>query len=332
MNRRRLLAAAFSVVVAVSVAGCGGGSSGAGKNLTIRIGMFPVVSPIPVMQQQKQLEKEGYTVKWVPLNAGLPGAASALAAGKLDFVYGNSSSGITIFAKSPNVAEFVGRSFVNLNQTVASTKSGITSAKQLAGRKVVVSGAKTASTLFYEIGARKAGVTPDRGKYFVSGTGPGMVGVMASGGADVAAAYVPYSTQMIQKGIGRLLYTESDALGIKAPGGDGMIVRRAFAEQHPQAVVDVLRAQFAANDAIKNDPAKYYGTIGTFAKVDVSTVKYAFTHGNIIAPSYPPDVTSMEKVGKLAQQYGYGTSGVNLEQFAKKFANTSYAKKALASS
>lgn len=333
MNAKRILAVGAALTMAVALAGCGGAGSGSGggKNLTIRIGIFPVVSPVPVMQQQKKLEKQGYTVKWVQVNGGLPQAASALAAGKLDMVYANSASAITIFAKSPKVAEFVGRSFVNLNVTVASNKSGIKSAKQLASKpKVVVSGMKTASTLFYELGAKKAGVTPDRDNYFVSGTGPGMVGVMASGGADVAAAYVPYSTQMVKKKLGHVLFTASDALGMTAPG-DGFIARQGFAKKHPEAVVDVLRAQFAATDTIKKDPAAQYQTIASFAKVDVSTVKYAFSHGDIIAPSYAPGVKSMETVAKLAQQNGFAPKGVDLAAFAKKFANTSFAKKAAAS-
>lgn len=332
MNGRRrghVLAAVASVLALVAaVAGCGGGG-GSGEGVTIRIGMFPVVSPVPIMQEQKQLEEAGYQVKWVPVNSGLPGAASALAAGKLDMVFANSSSAITIFAKSPDVAKFVGRSFVNLNVTVARKGSGITSAKDLAkDPKVVVSGKKTASTLFYEIGAQQAGVEPNRDKYFVSGTGPGMVGVMASGGADVAAAYVPYSTEMVRKNLGTVLFTAGDALGMTS-SGDGLIVSNEFAEQHEQAVVDVLRAQFAATDTIKKDPEAQYEAIAEFAKVDKETIALAFEQGDILAPSYPPDRKAMEVVAKKAQEYGFGPEGTDLVAFAEKFTDTSYAEKAL---
>ena len=37
---------------------------------TINIGYFPVVSPVPIMQSQKQLEAKGYTVNWVPITPG----------------------------------------------------------------------------------------------------------------------------------------------------------------------------------------------------------------------------------------------------------------------
>ena len=64
-------------------------------------------------------------------------------------------------------------------------------------------------------------------EYFVSGTGPGMVGVLDSGGAEVVAGYVPYVADMVLKKIGRVLFTGSDAIGRAAPG-DGFIASTKF--------------------------------------------------------------------------------------------------------
>ena len=72
-------------------------------------------------------------------------------------------------------------------------------------------------------------------EYFVSGTGPGMVGVLDSGGAEVVAGYVPYVADMVLKKIGRVLFTGSDAIGRAAPG-DGFIVSTKFIKEHPEAV------------------------------------------------------------------------------------------------
>lgn len=330
------VAAVALILIAGLVAACGGGggsgsgaaSSGGGKGTTINIGYFPVVSPVPIMQEQQQLEKAGYKVNWVPVSTGLPGAASALAAGKLDMTWGNSDSGVIIFSQSPDAAVFVGQSFVNENITVVSNRSGITSTKQLANRKVVVSGLKTASTLFYQLGLRKAGIDPKSDKYFVSGTGPGMVGVLASGSADVAAGYVPYSAQMVIKHTGHVLFTANDALGMPAPG-DGFIASRKFAQAHPDAVQAVLKAQFAATDYIKDHPDQAYKTLASFAKVDEAAVKYSFEHGMIsVASTYVPDASGIEKVSKLAQQNGFAPQGVDLGAFARKFVDTSYAQKA----
>jgi len=201
---RRMLVVALSIpllgaAVPVAVA--------ADATKTINIGFFPVVSPVPIMRSQKQLEAKGYTVNWVPITSGLPGAASAVAAGKLDMAWGNSISAVVIFSQSPDAAQFVGQSFINANVTVVAEKSAIKSPKDIVGKKVVVSGPKTASTLFFQIGLKKAGVDPMANEYFVSGTGPGMVGVLDSGGAEVVAGYVPYVADMVLKKIGRVLFT-----------------------------------------------------------------------------------------------------------------------------
>jgi sulfonate transport system substrate-binding protein len=301
-----------------------------GKGVTVNIGFFPVVSPVPIMRAQGLLEAKGYKVNWVPITQGLPGAASALAAGQLDMTWGNSVSAVVIFSQSPDSAQFVGQSFVNANVTVVAEKSNIKSAKDISGRKVVVSGMKTASTLFFQIGLKKAGVDPSSNEYFVSGTGPGMVGVLDSGGAEVVAGYVPYVADMVLKKIGRVLFTGSDAIGGAAPG-DGFIVSTKFAQARPEAVKDVLRAQFAATRYIGSHPDEAYKSMAEFAKVDEASVRYSFEKGLIgVAPSFVPDVEGIVSTVAIAQQLGFAPAGVDLPTFARKFNNPSFAQAVLA--
>lgn len=330
--RRILIVATVSLAVAAAALGAAHaqnqGAPGA-TGLTINIGYFPVVSPVPIMRSQRQLETKGYTVNWVPITQGLPGAASALAAGQLDMTWGNSVSAVVIFSQSPDAAQFVGQSFINANVTVVSTKSPIQGPKDIVGKKVVVSGMKTASTLFFQIGLKKAGVDPMSNEYFVSGTGPGMIGVLDSGGAEVVAGYVPYVADMVLKKIGRVLFTGSDAIGRPAPG-DGFIVSTKFAQAHPDAVRDVLRAQFSATDYIKSNPNEAYQAMAEFAKVDEASVRYSFEKNLIgVATSYLPDVAGIVETVGVAQQLGFAPAGVDLPTFAKKFNNTSFAESAL---
>lgn len=329
-KRRALIAAAASLaIITASAAANAQDPKSPGKGVTINIGYFPVVSPVPIMRSQQQLEKKGYTVNWVPITQGLPGAASAVAAGKLDMTWGNAISAVVIFSQSPDAAQFVGQSFINANVTVVATKSNIKSAKDITGKKVVVSGLKTASTLFFQIGLKKAGVDPASNEYFVSGTGPGMVGVLDSGGAEVVAGYVPYVADMALKGIGRILFTGSDAIGRPAPG-DGFIASTKFIKEHPEAVKDVLRAQFAATDYIKSHPAEAYKSMAEFAKVDEAAVRYSFEQKLIgVAPTYVPDVEGIVATEAVAQELGFAPPGVDLPSYAKKFNNTSLAQSVL---
>jgi ABC-type nitrate/sulfonate/bicarbonate transport system substrate-binding protein len=330
-SRRTLFAAAFAAaagLLAVPVTGFAQAQPGTG--ITINIGYFPVVSPVPIMRTQQQLEKKGYTVNWVPITQGLPGAASAVAAGKLDMTWGNSVSAVVIFSQSPDAAQFVGQSFINANVTVVATNSPIKSAKDIVNKKVVVSGMKTASTLFFQIGLKKAGVDPTANEYFVSGTGPGMVGVLDSGGAEVVAGYVPYVSDMVLRKIGRVLFTGSDAIGGPAPG-DGFIASTKFIKEQPEAVRDVLRAQFAATDYIKANPADSYKQMAEFAKVDEAAVRHSFENKLIgVADSYVPDVQGIVDTVAIAQQLGFAPPGVDLPTYAKKFENVTLAKEALA--
>ncbi|HEY6893390.1 MAG TPA: ABC transporter substrate-binding protein [Rhodanobacteraceae bacterium] len=329
-SRRTLVACVASLALAVSLTGAANAADPPGKGIAINIGYFPVVSPVPIMRAQHMLEDKGYTVNWVPINQGLPGAASAIAAGKLDIAWGNSISAVVIFSQSPDAAQFVGQSFVNANVTVVAKNSPIQSAKDIVHKKVVVSGMKTASTLFFQIGLKKAGVDPTANEYFVSGTGPGMVGVLDSGGAEVVAGYVPYVSEMVLKGIGRVLFSGSDAIGRPAPG-DGFIASTKFIHEHPDAVKDVLRAQFAATDFIKKNPEQAYKQMAEFAKVDEASVRYSFEKKLIgVADSYVPDVEGIVGTEKVAQELGFAPQGVDLPTFTRKFENTQLAKDVLA--
>jgi ABC-type nitrate/sulfonate/bicarbonate transport system substrate-binding protein len=334
MNRtRRTLVAVAASLAVLAVADTGAQAADAKApvtGVTINIGYFPVVSPVPIMRAQHMLEDKGYTVNWVPISQGLPGAASAIAAGKLDIAWGNSISAVVIFSQSPDAAQFVGQSFINANVTVVATKSPIKSAADIVNKKVVVSGMKTASTLFFQIGIKKAGVDPSAYEYFVSGTGPGMVGVLDSGGAEVVAGYVPYVADMELKKIGRVLFTGSDAIGRPAPG-DGFIASTKFIQEHPDAVKDVLRSQFAATDFIKSHPDDAYKSMAEFAKVDEAAVRYSFEKKLIgVAPSYVPDVEGIVETEKVAQELGFAPKGVDLPSFTRKFENTTLAKEVLA--
>lgn len=292
---------------------------------TLNIGFFPVVSPVPIMQSQKLLEAKGYKVNWVALTQGLPGAASALAAGRLDMSWGNSVSAVVIFSQAPDAAQFVGQSFVNANVTVVAKDSPITGPADIQGKKVVVSGPKTASTLFFKIALKKAGVDPEANEYFVSGTGPGMVGVLDSGGAEVVAGYVPYVSDMVLKGIGRVLFTGSDAIGRPAPG-DGFIASTALVQSDPQAVKDVLAAQAEATDFIRKSPDEAYRIMADFAKVDEAAVRYSFEKGLIgVADSYVPDVEGIVETVGVAQELGFAPEGVDLPAFARTFNNVTLA-------
>lgn len=316
---------AIAVVMAATVA-CGDDESASGSE-TINIGFFPVVSPVPFIQDDAEFN-ENHDVNWVPVEQGLPGAASALAAGRLDAVYANSFSATIIFSESPEAAQFIGQSFVNANVTVVRTDSDIEDIEDITDRKVVVSGDKTASTIYFEIGLEQAGVDPDSNEYFTAGTGPGMMGVLDSGDAEVAAGYVPYTADMVLRDIGEVIFDADDAIGAPAPG-DGFIARKAWVEENEAAAEDLVRAQFRATDHISEGSDDAYARMAEFADASEESVKHSFESEMIsVAPTYVPDVDGIVTATRLAEQLGFAEEGVDdLPGFAEEFFNTSLAEK-----
>lgn len=326
MRKRGVALAAGLALMGLAACGDGAGSSESDSRATIDIGYFPVLSPVPFIQDDDEFN-QNYDVNWVPVEQGLPGAASALAAGRLDLVYANSFSATIIFSQSPDEARFIGQSFVNENVTVASKASGIDRIEQIHDRKVAVSGEKTASTIYFEIGLSQAGVDHESNEYFISGTGAGMVGVLDSGDIDVAAGYVPYTADMVQKGIGKVIFDANDAIGGPAPG-DGFIASTDWLEKNPDAARDVLRAQFRATDHIEQNPDDAYPVMAEFADTTEKAVRYSFESKMIEIPdSYVPDAEAIDTAARLADELGFAPKGVDdLAGFAEQFFDTELAE------
>ncbi len=92
----------------------------------------------------------------------------------------------------------------------------------------------------------------------------------------------------------------------------------------------MLRAQFAATDYIKSNPAEAYKAMAEFAKVDEAAVRYSFEKNLIgVAPTYVPDVDGIVATEAVAQELGFAPPGVDLPTYAKKFNNTSLAREVL---
>jgi NitT/TauT family transport system substrate-binding protein len=131
---------------------------------------------------------------------------------------------------------------------------------------------------------------------------------------------------MVLKGIGRVLFTGSDAIGRPAPG-DGFIASTALIESNPKAVKDVLEAQAEATDFIRDNPEEAYKIMADFAKVDEAAVRYSFENGLIgVSDSYVPDTEGIVETVAVAQELGFAPEGVDLPGFAKTFNNVELAR------
>ena len=326
--RSRLAFTSVMVLGTLVLGACGTTNSPKpAQHTTINFGSFPGITPVALLQADKTLEREGYTVNWLNFPGSLPTEAQAMASGSLDFAWGNTASAMTIFASAPGVGWLVGDSFTNENAILVREGSGITKISQLTNQKVLTSTTKTAVVMEYDIALAHAGVAASTNTLVLSGNAT-MGGVMASGAANVALSYTPFSAEMVLSKTATVLATANQILGVKVPG-DGIVVRQGFAKAHPQAVVAVLKAVIQADESIISKPTVADTVLAKFAGVPASVIRYSFSSGLIgMNKCLVPDMSNYELLANLEEKDGFAPSGVNLVAFAKTFVNPTFAREA----
>jgi hypothetical protein len=172
------------------------------------------VSPVPIMRTQHLLEDKGYTVNWVPITQGLPGAASAVAAGKLDIAWGNSISAVVIFSQSPD-CRAVRRPVVRQRQRHGRRDEEPDQEREghrrQEGRRERHEDRRRRSSS--RSVSRRPGVDPNANEYFVPARALEWSACSIRVAPKSSPATCPYVADMELKKIGRVLFTGSDAIG-----------------------------------------------------------------------------------------------------------------------
>jgi NitT/TauT family transport system substrate-binding protein len=272
MQHRMRTGLVAGLLAAVTLAGCGSGSSkpsnaaGAVKGaekVTLRLGYFPNIthaSALVGVEKGIFAEKLGPDVTLAPsaFNAG-PAAVEAIFNGAIDATYVGPNPAINAFAKS--------------NGEAIRIVSGATSG----GAYLVVnpSISKAADLKGKKIASPQLGNTQDvalrswlkANKLSSDAQGGGDVSVVPQDNAQsleafktgaIAGAWVPepWATRMIQEGKGKVLVDEKTLW----PGGryvtTQLMVRTGFLKDHPDVVQHLLEGQVAATDFINANPAE----------------------------------------------------------------------------
>lgn len=327
-SARWLLVALMST--AVLAAACGGGSSSKSSSSskgTITIGYWPGVNQLGIIKDKHWLEDMGYTVKWQQFLKFLPAASQAMIAGSIDVTLGNTTQAVSLFAKQPNLGYVVGQLTTNDPAIVARKGSGITSVKQLHGRKVATTGVSTANHLALLLALAKAGIKPgtENNQYIQTGTTT-VSALFQRNAVDAAETFVPFSTTLVQEGQGTLLTTGDQAAGRPFPS-NGLIASRAYTKAHPQAIVDLLKTVQKANAYIKSNPSDSNKILAKFSNVKPGIIKAAFASGQPKIASVVPSVNDHLALVQAELKYGLHTDKTVVD-FTKTFVHPELAKKA----
>lgn len=319
-TRRSFVRFALGATVAAPLAGCSvlnGSSSSDSASQNSSAGLEKSKITVGILSSQgsvgaKLAEKFGYftqqglevTIK--PFTVG-PQAIPALMNGELDFTVINYVSYYqAIAAKTLDAKVVVDGDTANENSQVVVAKpdSGITSAKDLVGKKIGIQASKSAAELLVRATLKDNDVNPDSVQYLPI-TFPNIPAAIVSGHLDAGVEVEPYLTSAEQKqGLQPVLKIVTGSTA-NIPN-TGYIATSKFIEANPKTVEAFQRAMIPAQtDAA--DRSKVSQVLPELAGVDQATAALL----NIDTFPTSNNATQLQRVITLLQNYGGMTAQLN---------------------
>lgn len=155
----------------------------------------------------------------------------------------------------------------SLNQVVVPTDSTAGTLADLTDKKVSTSLGSAGDGMFSSA-VKNSGV--DKDTVHIVNQDPS-VGASAIGGGqvDALAQFVPWPQLVIYRGQGRLLYDGGDN---NVPTFHGVVVRRQFADGHPEVMAAFLRAMKVTTDAIVAHPLAAAQRVGELTGIEPEVI------------------------------------------------------------
>jgi taurine transport system substrate-binding protein len=246
INRRLLVTAAFAVLA------LGGIGASAASATDLRIGWQQIVEPSRVPQAAGAYEKAtGATITWNQFASGAD-VVAAIASGSIDIGYVGSSP-LTAAASQELPIETI---FIvgNIAEAEALAGKGIEGPEQLVGKKIAVPFVSTAHYALLSA-LKHWGIDPK--SLEILNLRPAEIGAAWERG-DIDGAYVwdPVLNQIKTTG-GSVLVDSAEVAEWGAPTFDAWIVRKEFAEAHPEIVTAFVKVTGDAYASYLADPAAW---------------------------------------------------------------------------
>ncbi|MFG1694863.1 ABC transporter substrate-binding protein [Nonomuraea sp. NPDC049309] len=335
--RTALMAAATALLLAAtgcSVAGAAGGASeGDGGTTTVVVGYqsktINTVTAGTLLRSLGYLEKRlgpRYTVEWQDYDTGAPITAK-MVAGKIDIGSMGDYPLLINAARTQNVpsarTEMISITGYNLrgglNMVLVSPTSSARTLADLAGTKVSASvGSAGHGTLVQAL--ERAGIGAD-----VVNHQPAVgAAQLESGGVQGYAQFVAWPGLLAFQNKGRLVY---DGSALDVPTFHGVVVRKAYAEEHPEVVDAFLKAQIDATRYLHEHPVEAAESVAEATGLPPEVVYLYNGRGGIatfdVTLKEPLQAAHQRDVAYL-KRISPGFSGVDVSAFV----NDSYLRKA----
>jgi len=267
----------------------------------VRIGWLRGPNDITLAKSRGTLEKalaeKGIKVEWAgPFPAAAP-AFEALNAGSIDITAGSSTSAIAALAANiPQTIFGYQKMSPGSEGIVAKMDAGITSIKDLAGKKVAVNRGGTGEYLLMQ-GLEKNGVDPknvERVYLSPSDSGPSFV----QGHVDAWATWDPF-VAIAEKSYGGQVIADGAAIG--SDNAVVLVSSREFAEKKAdelQAIFDVLKKDNAWAVANKADAGAIWAK-----EMNIPAELGKVIGENNAVPTTAVTAADVEQIGKIADWY-----------------------------
>lgn len=242
----------FKITATLTLAGLLAGTALPALADTLRIGWQQIVEPSRVPQADKTYDSAtGADVEWHLFGGGAD-VIAAIASGSIDIGYVGSSP-LTAAASQDLPIEtiyIVG----NIAEAEALAVKGITDPAELKGKKIATPFVSTAH--YSLLTALKHWGIPASEVNLLNLRPQEIAAAWERGDIDGAYIWDPVLNQIKTTG-GKVLADSADVAGWGGPTFDAWIVRKDYAEKHPEIVTAFVKVTGAATDAYLADPAAW---------------------------------------------------------------------------
>jgi taurine transport system substrate-binding protein len=250
--------------------------------------------PAKVAQADNTFAKEsGATVDWRKFDSGA-GVLRALASGDVQIGnIGSSPLAVAATQKLPIEAFLLASQLGNSEAFVV--KKNITSPKDLIGKRIAV---PFISTTHYSLLAalKHWGIKPSQVQ-LVNLQPPAIIAAWQRGDIDGAYVWAPAVNQLEKEG--KVLTDSSQVGSWGAPTLDVWVVRKDFAEQHPDIVTAFARSALAAQKPYIDNPDEWLKQPDNLSKLSrLSGVPEAQVAGLVKGNTYLTAQQQVEQLGK----------------------------------
>lgn len=259
MVKRIFVCSLICLFIFVLVA-CSNGGTSSKDTVTVKIG-FQVIPNTEAIVKAKQWHEEtmkGAKVEWLSFDSGRD-VNNALASNSIDIGLIGSTLVATGISKGIDYQVIWLADVIGANEAlVVKESSGINHMTDLKGKTIAVTyGSTTQYTL---LGALKTHNIDPLEVKIVDLKPPDMLAAWKRGDIDGGYVWHPTLQNMVDDG-GKILIHSGDLIEHGIVTSDTIVVRKKFAEEHPELVTAYIQSQMRAVDLYRNSPNEAIGAV-----------------------------------------------------------------------